>query len=162
MKSIILAGALCVGLLAPGLSAASPSRSIQSGTAYTPNPGSREREDICDALRNHLNRTNQFTVHYLKVQDGGRFRFAFFRGVEMLPIKGGKTKYADSQILALVYLNNAAGISGMQKGPDTKWYVAEFARLNDPDEYEAFKKNVKARIAEDGFPPDLIDPGFVD
>lgn len=144
----------CLGLAAmfagtavtvPGAKAAV----LAQDAPHTPKPGSAEREQICEAVREKLNRNRKFVVHYLQVKG----EFAFFRGNEVVPAKGG-TKETDFQVMALLYRQQRAG--------ETFWFVAESCTLDNQALYDDFKAQCKRRVESDGVPMDIFPAGIVE
>lgn len=151
MKKVL--SIFCLGLVAmfagsvvtvPGAKAA-----VLAQDAHTPKPGSADREMICDAVRLHLKRNRKFVVHYLQVNG----EFAFFRGNEVVPVKGG-TKETDFQVMALLYRVQRAG--------ETFWFVSAHCTLDDQAGYASFKEQCKKSVAEDGVPMDIFPAGIVE
>ena len=152
MKKVL--SIVCLGLAAifagsvvtvPGAKAAV----LAQNGPYTPKPGSADREMICDAVRLHLKRNRKFVVHYLQVKG----EFGFFRGNEVVPVKGG-TKETDFQVMALV--------DRVQRAGETFWFVSEYCTLDDQAKYDDFKEQCKKRVAEDGVPMDIFPAGIVE
>ncbi len=151
MKRAFLMIALSLAVLSGGFTPP-PARAaaLSQDEPYTPKPGSADREGICEAVRIKLNRNRKFVVHLLLVKNG----FAFFRGNEVVPVKGGGTKETDFQVMALLYKEQRAG--------ETFWFVAESCVLDNQALYDDFKSQCKKRVADDGVPTDIFPAGIVE
>ena len=115
---------------------------VAAGEVYTPKPGSKERNDILNAVRDPLeDQIHQaviFRVNHLKVQDGWAFLLAEARTKEDKPInyKGTRLEFGtrefDEEVVAVLRYKRE------------RWYIVEHSFYASDVWWAGIHKQLKA------------------